>query len=228
MRVNRRSVFTIFTIYIAAATTGLVLSGCGSDDELSASREGITTVVAQAEEEPEPTAPVTPTDTPPPTDEPSTPNDDVEGVAGIKGSRLCVKNRITSSTNNTFSVKFTKADTSDSGELAPGETRCGEGKATSGQDVMGEIYLPNDEIKVMPFQTANRQDWLGAPTAFLKIRGPSQQPYAGCNSGYASGEVVLEGDYSDCDNDQRWGYLWRLKDTDSREWLIEIEQSGAR
>lgn len=219
---------------IVVVGAGLVLAACGSDSARSAAEEELPAddvVVVDASDpdaddtdasdpdaddtapEPEPASPA----------EPAAPDNLFERVTsgGNKGSRFCIRNEISTPTDNTFSVQFTKSDTSNGGELAPGDTRCGEGTFFVGYDVMGEMKFPNDDIKTVPFAASN--PWAGAPIAYAQFLGSSYSPGSSCNSGWTEGASDLaEGQYTRCGNLDREVQLWRLNDTAWKEWLLIV------
>ena len=214
---RRLSVKTLLLV----AGAGLVLAGCGSDTARSAAEEELpgdeVVVVDEGDDampEPEPADPA----------EPAAPNNLFERVTsgGNKGSRFCVRNEISTPANNTFSVQFTKSDTSNGGELAPGETRCGEGTFFVGFDVMGEMNFPNDDITTVPFAASN--PWAGNPDAYAKFAGSSRPASNSCNSGFSETRALDEGQYTSCANLDRDVQLWRLNDTAWKEWLLIVKE----
>ena len=239
---RRLSVKTLLLV----AGVGLVVAGCGSDTARSAAEEeALVTLTNQVEAdadavddaaddaadtdtdtdasdpdaddtapEPEPASPA----------EPAAPNNLFERVTsgGNKGSRFCIRNEISTPANNTFSVQFTKSDTSNGGELAPGDTRCGEGTFFVGYDVMGEMKFPNDDIKTVPFAASN--PWAGKPNAYAQFAGSSRRASDSCNAGYRQNSDLDEGQFTTCANLEREVQLWRLNDTAWKEWLLIVKE----
>lgn len=208
-----------------AAVAALVLAGCGGGDDAARSAEAETEVagvsVASAADA---------TDVASVTDAsaaalaatevavaPEEPNNLIERVAASnKGSRLCVSN---STGGSTLNVTFTKADTSSSGAIAPGQSACGEGTYFLGNDVAGEIKFPPGTNNTT-FDASN--PWAGSPIARLLTAGPGwSTDCAVGNKDSTSGENVHDSCFT-----PKFGFqLWRVTDTQWKEFVVIVRDN---
>jgi hypothetical protein len=234
-RQNKSRLLAALSVVIAALVIG---AGCGSDTARSAEGEDLPTtedvVVVDETTDDESIDPADDADADSATadadstdvakDSTAAPNNLLEVItqSSNKGSRFCIRNEISTPKDNTFSVNFSKADTFDNGQLAPGETRCGEGTFFTGDDVVGEISFPNDKVTSVPFAASN--PWVGPPVAYATLIGSSRRIVEGCESGFSEGSNLKEGQETECANPQRSGFLSRLYDTSWKEWLFVVKE----
>ena len=134
-------------------------------------------------------------------------------LGGNKGTRVCVSNELDAA----FEVSFTRADTSDSGEVSPGGRLCGEGTRFLGTDVAGEMNFVDGRVRTVPFAATN--PWAGPPELDVQNLGPGLDTSCGIIT--SSPQLVGK----KCNSFEREFELQRLEDTNWKEFLITVRNS---
>ena len=132
---------------------------------------------------------------------------------GNKGTRVCVSNELDAA----FEVVFTRADTSDGGQISPGAQRCGEGTRFVGTDVAGEMRFADGRVTTVPFAATN--PWVLPPELDVENLGAGLPTSCGIIT--SSPQLVGK----KCNSFEREFELQRLEDTNWKEFLITVRNS---
>ena len=142
-------------------------------------------------------------------------------LAANLGTRICTLNSWT----EPVSITYSRKDTSTSeGNLPPGSQSCAEGTSVAGDDLIGNLVLPEPAL---PFDVLATNPWLGSPAAWIQqreVRDPGKGELVSAHNCTSSAGVGV-GETRLWDNGKVRISIKRLNDDQWKEFVLILEPS---